>query len=243
MGEKINMKDIKGNKRDKGMMANTIILCLMSYVLCPVSYVLCFMSCVLMTSCTTPDYLSEKALHEYLADENHGLSKKINAGNVTMKVTYRPADLMVWQELEGERDTSGIREAFAKYDPYCYFMMQLSSGDKDALYGTSLNQADFNEKLQTLSFRMNQFLDLTTSDHDTIPLADAHYARMFSLSKSSDVLLVFNKEQIGNQEWISVNSKEFGFKTGRRSFRFRVEDLQRAPKLTELKPYYTLYDN
>ena len=131
-------------------------------------------------------------------------------------------------------------QAFKNYNDYVYFVLQLSVKDKDALYGTSSNQADFNEKLQTLSFRMQQYINMTTSEYDTIPLADAYYTRMFGMSQSSDVLLVFNREDIVDDEWLSINSKEFGFKTGRKSFRFLQDNIQKTPKLTKLKPYYEI---
>ncbi len=194
----------------------------------------------LLISCGTPEYVSEEELYQYLENESHGLSKTVKAGPTTMKMTFRPNDFLLWQELEGERDTTKIRNTFKRYNHYMYFIMQLSVNDKDALYGTSVSQADFNEKLQTLSFRMPQYVNLTTSENDTIPLADAYYTRMFGMSSSSDVLLVFNKNEIGKDEWLSINSKEFGFKTGRKSFRFSLEEINTTPKLTELKPYHEI---
>ncbi|MEQ8627857.1 hypothetical protein [Ekhidna sp.] len=195
-----------------------------------------------MYSCTTPEYLPEKELYEYLGDENHGVSRTINTGGVTMKMTYRPNDFLIWQELDGEEDSARIKEVVNNYSQYLYFVMQLQAGEQDALYGTAADQSDFSDKLQTLSFRMPQYINMTTAEQDTIPLADAYYSRMFGMSKSSDVLLVFNAEQVNDDEWISINSKEFGFKTGRRSFRFRLEDLRNTPKLTQLKPYYELIE-
>ena len=195
---------------------------------------------VVLSSCATPEYLPEKELHQYLQDEDHGLSKSVQAGALTMKMTFRPTDFLLWQELEGEEDSTKIRQAFKNYNDYVYFVLQLSVKDKDALYGTSSNQADFNEKLQTLSFRMQQYINMTTSEYDTIPLADAYYTRMFGMSQSSDVLLVFNREDIVDDEWLSINSKEFGFKTGRKSFRFLQDNIQKTPKLTKLKPYYEI---
>ena len=191
------------------------------------------------TGCTTPDYLSENELVEYIAN-NEQLSRTVQSGKVSMKVTYRPSDLLVWQDVEGETDTLAIIEAFNRYHQYLYFMLSLAAGDQDALYGTSASQAEFNDKLQTLSFRMNQYVNLTTSLKDTIPLADAFYSRTFGLGKSNDVLLVFDKNQLNNANWVSVNTKEFGFKTGRKLFRYEMEDLNSLPGLTELKPFYHL---
>lgn len=200
------------------------------------------LAALIMTSCSTPEYLPAKELQEFIHDESNGLSKSAQTEVVSMKLSYRPADFLVWQELESEPDSSIAKKAFANYNQYLYYIMQLSAGERDALYGTSIDQVDFSEKLQTLSFRMQEFINMTTSENDTIPLAEAYYSRMFGMSNSSDVLLVFSKEQINEDEWLSINSKEFGFKTGRRSFRFRLEDIKNTPKLTQLKSYYELIE-
>jgi hypothetical protein len=192
----------------------------------------------LITSCSTPDHLSQKDLQSYIQDESNGLSKSVEAGAVTMKVNYRPNDFLIWQEMEDEEDLSKITEVQNRYKNYIYFIMQLSAGEKDALYGITTNQMDFNDRLQTLSFRMNQFVNLTTSEQDTIPVADAYYTRMFGLSKSNDILFVFNREKIDTDQWISFNTKDFGFRTGRKSFRFDLESINNAPRLLELKPFY-----
>lgn len=192
---------------------------------------------LLLARCATPESLTEEALQAYIQDQSNGLMKVRQAAATQMKVFYRPNDFLIWQEVEGETDTTRIREAFTRYDDYLYFMMQLSVDEKDALYGLSKNQMEFNDRLQTLSFRMNQYVQLTTSNSDTIPVADAYYSRMFGLSKSNDLLFVFNKKKAKDAEWVSFHTKDFGFKTGRQSFRFNMKDIEATPKLKELENY------
>ncbi|MEM0941026.1 MAG: hypothetical protein AAF600_11370 [Bacteroidota bacterium] len=205
-------------------------------------FLIAFLFVIVSVGCTVPEYLSEEDLYSFIQDGRNGLIKEKKIGKVMIKVFYRPNDFLVWQELEGESDTSKIKNALKRYDTYFYFMMQLSVGQKDALYGLSTNQMEFNDRLQTLSFRMNQFVNLTTSDQDTIPVADFYYSRMFGFSKTNDLLFVFNNEQIGDSEWISLNTKEFGFKTGRQSFRFDVGNIESAPRLEELFQLKKLYN-
>jgi len=51
-----------------------------------------------MAGCTSR-HLSGEELTAFVADESHGLSKSVTAGNnVTVKVTYRPTDLWVYQD-------------------------------------------------------------------------------------------------------------------------------------------------
>ena len=194
----------------------------------------------LIWGCTTADYLQKEELHEYLGDEANGLSQSIDNGTVNLRLTYCPSDLMIWREVEDRPDVEAFEQVSGSYNDYLYFTMQLTAGGRDALYGTSVDQADFNEKLQTLSFRLQQYINLTTSQRDTIPLADAHFTRTFGKSSSNDVLLVFSREKTADADWIAINSQEFGFRTGRRSFRFSLEKINNTPKLAELRPFYAI---
>lgn len=200
------------------------------------SYLLLLM--LLLFGCSTPEYLSEDELTSYISDESNGLSASKERNGVMVKVNYRPKDFLIWQEVQGESDPEKVKKAMEKYEDHFYFIAQLSAGEKDALYGTSSDQVEFSEKLQTLSFRMNQFVNLTTSNQDTIPVADFYYSRMFGMSGSSDILFVFSEEKAKDTEWVSFNMKEFGFKTGVMRFRFDTRTIAQAPKLNELATIY-----
>lgn len=97
------------------------------------------------------------------------------------------------------------------------------------------DQNVFSERLQTLSFRMAAYVHAITSSSDTIPLADSHYARMFGMDTSTDVLLVFSNEKIKSAERVNIYIKEFGFQTGNQFFVFEVDRLNSTPELLEIK--------
>lgn len=200
---------------------------------------LLLVSVALFLGCSdTPKFLPEAELLKYIQDTDNGLKKEVQAGKVTLSVTYRPDDLLVWQEAEGS-DSTQVRAVQDQFDDYIYFLFSMSAGEKDALYGLSQDQATFSENLQTMSFRMAEYVTLTTSNQDTIPVGDFVYNRTFGLSKSNDFLFVFNSEKLPNEPngWISFNVKEFGFRTGRRSFRFDMANIRRTPRLKELEPF------
>lgn len=179
-----------------------------------------------------PDYLDREALNAYLADESNGLSNEMKAGGLHLKVTYRPTDLLVDQDLGHQvTDMQKVHEYRHRYEDYIYFVLNLEANGRDVLYGTSINQQDFGEKLQTLSFRMGEYVELTTALGDTIPVADYIYHRNFGIEGSSALLFVFHKEKIAGQPWVSFDLKEFGLGIGTRRFRFQTDDLERAPKL------------
>lgn len=188
----------------------------------------------LICSCNSPEYLPEKDLHSYVLDEDNELAKSVAAGNTKIKVIYRPTDLLVAQELRSSASPS--REEIAgkreKYRHHYYFILSLSQSGKDIL--TPNGQAGFSELLQTISFRMNEVVNLTTSQRDTISVADFVYNRTFGLSNSTDILLVFDKSEIGKTEKIWINLDEFGLGLGRQSIEFDVRKLEEAPGIYKL---------
>jgi len=187
---------------------------------------------VLLSSLScTPEYLNKQALNGYLQEESNGLSLLKDYGNLKLKVTYHPTDLLIEQELGNNYDEEKIKSLREKYEPYAYFMVNMESNGRDALYGSSAGQSDFSDKLQTLSFRMGEYVNVTTSAQDTIPVADYAFPRTFGLAKSTNLLFVFNREEMKGKEWISFNLNEFGLKSGDQRFRFKVADLENIPKL------------
>jgi hypothetical protein len=185
----------------------------------------------MLYSCSPPEYLPQEDLQAYVRDEANGLSRSVEINHIKMQVLFRPTDLLVAQELRGVTvvTDSLVQEKRKKYAPYYYFILSISSSDKDILDASS-GHAGFSELLQTVSFRMNQVVNLTTPG-DTIPVADFVYNRTFGLSKSTDILLVFDKSEIGTSDWVQVNLDEFGLGAGKQSVRFKTTDLHSAPKI------------
>lgn len=197
-------------------------------------YLLC-MSVVLLTQvrCGRPEYLSEKDLLEFVSDEKNRLCKTVSGGGIDAKVIYRPTDLLVAQELIKSKEPSPdqIEKARKKYGDYYYFILSLSKDDREVITPASLGSSRFGDLLQTVSFRMGQFVNLTTSSSDTIAVSDYVYNRTFGMGSSSDLMMVFSRERCIGQQWVQFNLREFGLGIGNQSLRFNVKDLNRAPKI------------
>jgi hypothetical protein len=185
----------------------------------------------ILQSCGTPEYLPEAELSAYCLDEDHGLTKTVVSGDISMRLTYKPTDLLVAQEMRSFTNPSDDRIVTLrkKYGSYYYFILSLSRSGKEVL-GASGNHAEFSELLQTISFRMGEVVNLTTP-RDTIPLADFIYNRTFGLSTSTDILLVFDKSAAKDAEVIQIHLDEFGLGVGKQVVEFKVGDLNAAPKI------------
>jgi hypothetical protein len=187
------------------------------------------------TSCSQPDYLSESGLSKFIS-EGDKFSKTISANQTEIKITYKPTDLLVAQELRSVKDPSSqqISEVRNKYGSHYYFIISFSYNDAEVLNPSAVGQGHFSTLLQTMSFRMGEVINLTTSANDTIPVADYIYNRTFGLSRSTDLLFVFDKEKAKGREWIQINLDEFGLGVGKQSVQFQVNDLETTPKIYKL---------
>lgn len=190
-------------------------------------FILCL---VFLAGCTGVASLPEDELGKYVLDIDNGLIKKREVGGLNIEVYYKPTGLLVAQELDGEKDSVSYQQLYEKYGKYAYFILDLSSNNKNALYQSG-SYDRFSENLQTLAFRMDQYVNLTTSALDTIPVADFIYPRLYGMSSSATVMFVFNKEKVDSSDWVSFNLSEFGMGSGNQVFHFDVDDLKKAPRL------------
>ena len=186
--------------------------------------------CLINYSCK-PEYVDKQELDEYIRNTSNGLSQEKNAGNLGIKVTYKPTDLLIAQHLGDNVEESEIERLRMHYGQYVYFMLDIENNGQDVLYTPTTGGLGFSDKLQTFAFRMNDYVNMTTSASDTIPVADYAYNRTFGMSKNTSMMFVFNKEQIENKEWISFNLNESGIGSGDQRFRFKTSNINNVPKL------------
>ncbi|HEY9048675.1 MAG TPA: hypothetical protein VIN08_22365, partial [Ohtaekwangia sp.] len=140
-------------------------------------------------------------------------------------------DLWVYQEIGKHKATpEQIDTLRKKYSQYLYFILSLSANNKEALHQAASDQ--YGDLVQTLSFRMNNYVTLTTSANDSIPVGDFMLNRTYGMSNSTDLLFVFSKEKAKGKDWIQFNLNEFGLGIGNQRFRFEMSDLENIPEVT-----------
>lgn len=173
--------------------------------------------------------MDEAELLTYLRDPDNGLVKSVQFDGVQMSVMYRPVDFLVQQELAvGGGDRLMLEK---KYAANHYFLMSLSANGKEAIQAATMPHQQYSELLQTVSFRLGEFIHVTTSKQDTIPLQDFVYASTFGMGTSNDVLIAFRKDTLQVPEWIQLNIGEFGLGLGRQTLRFKQKDIESVPRL------------
>lgn len=197
-----------------------------------------FLLIVLAGGCGLNGPVNETELKAYIADPRNGLLQENQSGSLKLQAQYRPVDLLIAQALrtvQNDQDSKiRVRELRKQYGQYHYFALNFSNNDRDALHSAAGNDIYFDQLLQTLSFHMGEYVTLTTSESDTISVADFIFPRMFGSSRSTSLLFAFSREKIGEYDWLQLNMKEFGLGTGGSHFRFRKRDLQKMPEVDHL---------
>lgn len=187
---------------------------------------------VVSFSCSTTQFKDEKEFNAYLLDKGNGYMQDVVRQNFKVQLLYRPTDLLVAQELREpfSADTSQINSLKRKYENYRYFILSISSNGQDAL-NASTNYAAFSENLSNLAFKMGDYVNMTTSANDTIPVADYHFPRLYGGGGATQLLFAFHKEEMKNTEWVQFNLLDIGMGFGDTIFRFETKKILEEPKL------------
>jgi hypothetical protein len=185
---------------------------------------------IFTVSCAPP-YLTVDELKNYILVSDHGLKKEVLIDDYKVRVTFRPTDLLIAQEVESLPHPTQVTRLRNKYGSHYYFVLSLSKSEREAIQAGVMPHEEFSELLQIISFRMGAYVNMTTARQDTIPLADFAYSRTFGMGASNDILLVFNKKKITDQQWVQINLAEFGLGLGRQSLRFNCKDLDGIPEI------------
>lgn len=181
---------------------------------------------------STPRVVSKSELLKYIQKPGNGLTHTREANGFNIQLVYQPASLLIGRELQesGKGDSATLHELEKKYQNYYYFTVRLSRNGQEAIRQLG-SFARYSSMVQVLSFQMDQFVNLTTNLHDTIPLTDFLFEQTYGMSTSNNVLLGFSKAALGKSDRMDVNIGEFGLGAGVMQFPFRREDLEQVPVL------------
>lgn len=179
-----------------------------------------------------PKEVSFEELRAYAANTENGLRKSETASGILVEVQYRPTDLWVRQELgESPADTASINRLRRKYSQYDYYIVSLSRDGREALTPRG-DMAHYSELVQVLSFRMGEYITMTTDKGDTISVSDTNLGRTYGMGQSTDLLVVFSRRGTERCTWVQLNLNEFGLGTGNQRFRFLARDLRKVPNIS-----------
>ena len=196
-------------------------------------YLVLFLVGFSFLSCSQKSFENREELLSYIKDPESGYYQSKNVNGLDASLLYRPTDLMVVQELDGNNSSTSIESIRNRYKNFHYFNLSLSKNGKEVLSVAPNSQKEFGAMVNQLAFGMGENIHLYTDKKDTIPMTDYIYPRMYGMSGSTTLILVFPKtKKTMDCEYLTLAIEDFGLNTGEIKFKISNEVLENEPMLS-----------
>jgi hypothetical protein len=193
--------------------------------------ILLLMLLLFVSSCTK-SFDSAQEMNAYIAAEDNGYQYKKTVNGVDYVLQYRPTDLLVKQELGDKHDDKQVESLRAKYHQYLYFNLSMSKNNQELLNGVARDKAKFGQMVNDLAFGMEEKVNLYTPSKDTLAMADFIYPRMYGMSNSTSIMIVYPREdKYMKQDYLNFAIQDLGLDTGEIKFKLNTQKLQNEPQL------------
>ncbi|MBP2833279.1 hypothetical protein J8281_13880 [Aquimarina sp. U1-2] len=186
----------------------------------------------LLFSCATKTFDTATELLNYIQQPEHDYLQTKTVNGVNFSILYKPTDLLVDQELTGERTALKIDSLRSKYEQYLYFTISMSKNNQELLTNMARDKQRFGAMVNQLAFGMEEKVHLYTPQKDTIAIADYLYPRMYGMSGSTTILFVYPRDKkITNQEYVHMTIDDLGLYTGDVKFKIPTEIMNNEPRI------------
>jgi hypothetical protein len=193
--------------------------------------ILLLMLLLFVSSCTK-SFDSAQEMNAYIAAEDNAYRYKKTVNGVDYVLQYRPTDLLVKQELGDKHDDKQVESLRAKYHQYLYFNLSMSKNNQELLNGVARDKAKFGQMVNDLAFGMEEKVNLYTPSKDTLAMADFIYPRMYGMSNSTSIMIVYPREdKYMKQDYLNFAIQDLGLDTGEIKFKLNTQKLQNEPQL------------
>ena len=193
-----------------------------------------FLFCCLLllcTACNQNTFDTKEQLLTFLQNEENGFVHTKSVNGVNYKLLYKPTDLMVSQEMNDQWTPTDIDSLRNKYKEYIYFNLSISKNNKELLSNISGDRQTYGTMVNNLAFGMRENVHLFNTKRDTIPMLDYVYPRMYGMSPSTSMLLVYPKNEYLVGETITLTIEDLGFGTGEVRFSQKIDPILNEPQL------------
>ena len=185
-----------------------------------------------MSSCGSKEFDSEEALWAYIKDPENAYLQEKTVNGVDFTLLYKPTDLIVAQEI-GSKDatTKEIDSLRNKYNKYAYFNLSISKSNQEILNSVAGDRNQFGAMVNTLSFGMEDKMHMYSNKRDTIALLDYVYPRMYGMSKSTSLLLVYSAEELEKYTHLNLSVEDMGLGTGEVRIKLNPNSLKKRTQI------------
>ncbi|KFF12002.1 hypothetical protein [Flavobacterium hydatis] len=185
----------------------------------------------IITSCSKT-FDTQEEMYDYIKDEDNGYCYKKTVAGVDYILQYRPTDLLVQQELGDNIDPLQIEKLRQKYSKYLYFNISMSKNNQELLNNVAGDKAKFGQMVNDLAFGIEEKLHVYTPTKDTLTMADFIYPRMYGMSNSTSIMIVYPREnKFMKQDHLNFVIEDLGLETGDIKFKLNTKALTNEPQL------------
>ena len=186
-----------------------------------------------VTACGPSSFDTVEDMWVHLRDSENGYQMDRTVNGVEYSLTYKPTDLLVAQELGQDHSKDKVAELREKYGRYLYFNLSMGTNGHELLNQKAGDRAGFGAMVNQLAFGMDQKLNLITQELDTVPLLDYIYPRMYGMGRSTDMLLVFERDPhyLEQEGYLKLTIGDLGLGTGEVALKIDSEKIKDEPKL------------
>lgn len=190
-----------------------------------------FILLLFISSCNK-SFDTQEEMNDYIQDEDNGYHYKKTVSGVDYVLQYRPTDLLVKQELTEKNSPSEIEKLRKQYNKYLYFNLSMSKNNQELLNSVAQDKAKFGQMVNDLAFGMEEKLHVYTPAKDTLALADFIYPRMYGMSNSTSIMIVYPRdEKYLKQDYLNFVIEDLGLNTGDVKFKINTKALINEPQL------------
>lgn len=192
---------------------------------------LLFLLLVFISSCTKT-FDTQEEMNAYIQEEDNGYHYKKTVADVDYVLQYRPTDLLVQQELGNNTDPKQVEKWRKQYGQYMYFNLSMSKNNQELLNGVAHDKARFGQMVNELAFGMEEKLHVYTPKKDTLALADFIYPRMYGMSNSTSIMIVYPRDpKYLEQDYLNFVIEDLGLDTGDVTFKINTKAILNEPQL------------
>lgn len=186
----------------------------------------------LITSCEVRIFNSVNEISEYIEDQENNYCYKKNIEGVEYVLQYRPTDLLVKQEIGENQDKKLIERLRNKYNKYMYFNLSMSLNNQELLSNVVRDKSKFGQMVHDLAFGMEEKVNLFTKKNDTLSMADFVYPRMYGMTNSTSIMIVYPRDETYlKDDYLNFTVEDLGFYTGEVKFKVKTKEILNEPKL------------
>nr|MBU3858455.1 hypothetical protein [Flavobacterium sp. MC2016-06] len=192
---------------------------------------LLFLLLLFISSCSQTFETTEE-MNDYIKEEDNGYNYKKTVADVDYILQYRPTDLLVKQELGDETNPAKVEKLRKHYSQYMYFNLSMSKNEQELLNGVAQDKAKFGQMVNELAFGMEKKLHVYTPTKDTLALTDFIYPRMYGMSNSTSIMIVYSRDpKYLKEEYLNFVIEDLGLDTGDIKFKINTKALTNEPQL------------